>query len=35
MLDQLKDPLSAGPDYLKNIREQPNQIRGPNLVQIY
>ncbi len=38
MLEQLKDPLSgaAGPaDLLKTVKEQPDQIRGPKLVQIY
>ena len=35
MLEQLKDPLTAGPDLVKTIKEQPEQIRGPNLVQIY
>ncbi len=35
MIEQLKDPISAGPDLLKNVKEQPDQIRGPNLVQIY
>ena len=34
-MDQLRDPLTAGPDNLKGIRDQPDQIRGPNLVQIY
>jgi len=32
MIEQLKDPISAGPDLLKSVREQPEQIRGPNLV---
>ena len=32
MLDQLKDPTVAGPELLKNVKEQPDQIRGPNLV---
>lgn len=35
MLEQLKDPLSAGPVLLKNVKEQTDQIRGPKLVQIY
>ena len=36
MLDQLKDPLSAGPDLFKsNIREDPEPIEKPKLVQIY
>ena len=34
-MEQLRDPLSAGPDLLKSVKEQPEQIRGPKLVQIY
>ena len=35
MLGQLKDPLTAGPGLMQNVKEQPEQIRGPNCVQIY
>ena len=35
MMEQLKDPLNEGPDMIKSIKSQPEQIRGPNLVQIY
>ena len=35
MLRELSNPLTAGPNLVQNVREQPEQIRGPNLVQIY
>ena len=35
MMEQLKNPLNEGPDMMKSIKSQPEQIRGPNLVQIY
>lgn len=34
-MDELKDPLTAGPNLVKNVREMPDQIRGPKLVSIY
>ena len=35
LMESLRDPLSAGPDLLKSVKEQPEQIRGLKLVQIY
>ena len=34
MLKEVKNPLNAGPS-LQNVKDQPDQIRGPTLVQIY
>ena len=35
MMEQLRDPLTAGPDLMKQSKDTYDEIRKPKLVQIY